>query len=152
MTERTEKVVVMIFVLFLVCSISIHAALKIGPTSSTCNKVVAFHDRLNSGLVSYADGLVLQKDMHDRVVAAQFLSSLTQRETVKVGEVLLLQHPSVYTTGTATKPTSGPFSKVTSDGEILNYEIVKVDRAGDITYHGPGQLVLYPVIDLVSIR
>ena len=55
--------------------------------------------------------------------------------------VLLLEHDHVYTLG-----------KNANENHILNYkdntEIIKIDRGGDVTYHGPGQLVGYPIIDL----
>lgn len=65
-----------------------------------------------------------------------------------VGRALLLQHKSVYTLGTATNVGSGPFSKTLNDGKVLEYELFNVDRAGQATYHGPGQIVLYPILDL----
>lgn len=67
------------------------------------------------------------------------------------GSVLLLQHSHVYTLGSATDPsTSGPFSLSNGDNtEVLPFEIVNVDRGGQATYHGPGQLVVYPILDLV---
>ena len=65
------------------------------------------------------------------------------------GTLLVLQHSSVYTLGTGTvRSESGPFGK-TLDGVPLEYETVEIDRAGQATYHGPGQLVLYPILDLV---
>lgn len=55
-------------------------------------------------------------------------------------EFWILQHPPVYTNGLAGKPEHLP----------LNHEIpvVKADRGGQVTYHGPGQLVLYLLLDL----
>jgi len=53
--------------------------------------------------------------------------------------VLLLQHPSVYTAGKRTEPLDRPF-----DGT----EVVDVDRGGKITWHGPGQIVGYPITKL----
>jgi lipoyl(octanoyl) transferase len=65
-----------------------------------------------------------------------------------VGTVIICQHKSVYTLGTATTLGSGPFSTVVSDGTTLEYETYTVERAGQATYHGPGQLVMYPILDL----
>lgn len=64
------------------------------------------------------------------------------------GTVLVLEHKSVYTLGTATQEGSGPFSQKMPDGSALPYELFHVERAGEATYHGPGQLVIYPILDL----
>ena len=53
--------------------------------------------------------------------------------------LLLLEHPSVYTAGRRTRPESRP-----TDGT----PVIDVDRGGDITWHGPGQLVGYPIVKL----
>ena len=55
--------------------------------------------------------------------------------------VLLLEHPAVYTAGSQTEPHERPF-----DGT----PVVDVDRGGKITWHGPGQLVGYPVVRLAA--
>ncbi len=57
-------------------------------------------------------------------------------------KLLFVQHPHVYTLG-----KSGHISNMLTDG----VEVVKVDRGGDITYHGPGQWVVYPVFRLDTI-
>ena len=60
--------------------------------------------------------------------------------------LLLLEHPHVYTLGSSAKPTN----LVWDEAERLanGVEIVQVDRGGDVTYHGPGQLVGYPILKL----
>ncbi|GAB4170756.1 MAG: lipoyl(octanoyl) transferase LipB [Wenzhouxiangellaceae bacterium] len=55
-------------------------------------------------------------------------------------EIWLLEHPPVYTQGLAGKP-----EHVLAPGSI---PVVQTDRGGQVTYHGPGQLVLYPLLDL----
>ena len=55
--------------------------------------------------------------------------------------VLLLEHPSVFTAGKRTEPADRPF-----DGT----PVVDVDRGGKITWHGPGQLVGYPILKLAD--
>ena len=65
-----------------------------------------------------------------------------------VGTVIVCQHNPTYTLGSATTEGSGPFSKEQSDGTFLEYETFKVERAGQATFHGPGQLVVYPILDL----
>jgi lipoyl(octanoyl) transferase len=56
-------------------------------------------------------------------------------------EIWLLEHPPVYTLGLAADPAHGP--KTASD-----IPVVQVERGGEVTFHGPGQLVLYTLVDL----
>ncbi|MBD8525484.1 lipoyl(octanoyl) transferase LipB [Pseudoxanthomonas sp. CAU 1598] len=58
----------------------------------------------------------------------------------RADELWLLQHPPVFTLGQA-----GRWEHVLAPGDI---EVVPVDRGGQVTYHGPGQIVAYPLIDL----
>ena len=64
-----------------------------------------------------------------------------------LGEVpdrlLLLEHPPVFTTG-----RRGPGANLLMPEELLGAPLIETDRGGDITFHGPGQLVAYPVIDV----
>jgi lipoyl(octanoyl) transferase len=78
--------------------------------------------------LSYNDALVLQERMIADVRAG------AAEETL-----LLLEHPPVYTMG-----RSG------SNGSILDpaIQVERINRGGDVTYHGPGQLVGYPIINL----
>jgi len=78
--------------------------------------------------IGYEDGWALQREVHERVVAAE-----------EPDTVLLLEHASVYTAGRRTEPLDRPF-----DGT----PVVDVDRGGKITWHGPGQLVAYPIVRL----
>ena len=55
-------------------------------------------------------------------------------------QLWLVEHPSVYTLGLAGRP-----EHVLSPGEI---PVIKTDRGGQVTYHGPGQVVAYPLLDL----
>ena len=91
------------------------------------------------GRVAYADGLELQKTLETEVIA--------RRET---DYLLLLEHPHTFTIGRRAK----------SDGVLANAEILKslgaevfeINRGGKVTYHGLGQLVGYPIINLSSYR
>jgi lipoyl(octanoyl) transferase len=83
---------------------------------------------VRAGLVPYDVAREEQRRRHEAVVAG------TQPDTV-----LLLEHPSVYTAGRRTDPLARP-----TDGT----EVVDVDRGGQITWHGPGQLVGYPIVRL----
>jgi len=57
--------------------------------------------------------------------------------------LLLLEHPPVYTTG-----RRGPGANLRLPESALGAPLIETDRGGDITFHGPGQLVAYPIIDL----
>src|SRR3984957_11258623 len=91
------------------------------------------------GFIGYADAFELQK----RVVAA--------RKTDAIGDVLLLcEHPHVITLG-----RSGKRENLLASERVLaqkGVEFHATNRGGDITYHGPGQIVGYPVIQLSAIR
>lgn len=63
-----------------------------------------------------------------------------QRKSETPDELWLLEHPPVYTQGLAGKP-----EHVLDTGDI---PVIQTDRGGQITYHGPGQLVVYPLLDL----
>jgi lipoate-protein ligase B len=62
--------------------------------------------------------------------------------------LILLQHPPVFTLGRAGKEHNvlAPQSMLEREG----IRVIKTDRGGDITYHGPGQLVIYPILKLAS--
>lgn len=63
-----------------------------------------------------------------------------QRSHETIDEIWLLEHPPVYTQGIAGKPEHLLFSN--------NIPVIKTDRGGQITYHGPGQIIMYLLLDL----
>jgi lipoyl(octanoyl) transferase len=85
---------------------------------------------VHSGRVDYQVAWAEQRRIHEAVVAG------TEPDTV-----LLLEHPSVYTAGKRTNAWDRPL-----DGT----PVVDVDRGGRITWHGPGQLVGYPIVKLAD--
>lgn len=82
------------------------------------------------GLIEYQKSYTLQKRLVELVAEGSFQQTL-----------LLLEHFSVYTVG-----LSG------SEKPLEGVEVLKVDRGGNVTYHGPGQLVGYPILRLKSRR
>ena len=90
------------------------------------------------GLVPYRDALSLQEAVR------------SARQADAVPDVLLLlEHPPVYTRGRRTEPGELPFAEDWYAARGI--EIVDVDRGGKLTYHGPGQLVGYPIVRLGPI-
>jgi lipoyl(octanoyl) transferase len=91
------------------------------------------------GLVPYGDGLEIQKGL----VSAR-------RDGTEPDTLLLLEHPHVITLGSASEP-----EHVLVDAETRTergIELFETGRGGDVTYHGPGQLVAYPILDLKPDR
>jgi lipoyl(octanoyl) transferase len=89
------------------------------------------------GRVAYGDALDLQKRLVEQRKAAEIPDQL-----------LLLEHPPIITLGVKTRDDR---SHVVATPETLDHEGVEVfvsGRGGDVTYHGPGQLVGYPILDL----
>jgi lipoyl(octanoyl) transferase len=84
------------------------------------------------GTVDYRTAWQLQRDLADARVAGG------------ADTLLLLEHPAVYTAGRRTEPHERPVS----DARIA--DVIDTDRGGKITWHGPGQLVGYPVIGLAE--
>lgn len=73
----------------------------------------------------------------------------TERNADTAGSVLLVEHPPVYTLG-----KSGHMENLLIDRpalERLGASFFHIDRGGDITFHGPGQLVCYPILDLEKL-
>ena len=64
--------------------------------------------------------------------------------------LLLVEHEPVVTLGRGTRPTSLPLEP--AELERLGFTVAEVERGGDVTYHGPGQLVGYPILDLREHR
>ena len=82
------------------------------------------------GLLGYEEALELQRKIHSEVASA-----------VRSNSLLLLEHPSVYTAGKRTTDAERP-----TDGT----PVINVDRGGKITWHGPGQLIGYPIVKLAK--
>ena len=83
-----------------------------------------------AGLIEYATALETQRLIHKEVA-----------EGIRPNTLLLLEHPSVYTAGKRTSESEKPH-----DGT----PVINVDRGGKITWHGPGQLVGYPIVKLAK--
>ena len=88
----------------------------------------------NIGLKPYAEALNVQQEVHQTIIDGG------------TDTLILCEHPHVYTFG-----KSADINNLLVDSDFLktiDAEVYETDRGGDITYHGPGQLVGYPIINL----
>ncbi len=90
---------------------------------------------LDLGVIDYEEAYRIQKDMVNRRKLGEIEDS-----------IIVAEHPSVFTIG-----RTGNKANLLADEDSLkrnNIKVLRVDRGGDITFHGPGQVVLYPILDL----
>jgi lipoyl(octanoyl) transferase len=95
---------------------------------------------IDLGVIGYRDAWRIQEELHGQVLAG--------------GEeaLLLLEHTPVITLG---RRVADAQKNLLTPAEVLGrmgVEVVESDRGGDITYHGPGQLVAYPIVRLIDHR
>ncbi len=93
----------------------------------------------NLGLLPYADALAVQRER----VAARQASQIPDT-------LLLVEHPHVYTLGRSARRENVLFTPAKL--KEMGAEVYETDRGGDVTYHGPGQIVGYPIVDLRQHR
>lgn len=91
------------------------------------------------GSVQYETAWDWQKQLiQQRIVAAR------EERPIEHDVVLVLEHPSVYTLG-----RGATMANVKFDPQVdTHHKLIRVDRGGEVTYHGPGQVVVYPILDL----
>ncbi|MDP2385343.1 MAG: lipoyl(octanoyl) transferase LipB [Bacteroidota bacterium] len=113
--------------------------------SNSQNKKVLFKDL---GTLDYKECWDFQENLFNKTVAQKIANrDLPEEEQLATeNHLLFVEHPHVYTLG-----KSGDVSHLLVTNEQLeekNATYYKINRGGDITYHGPGQLVGYPILDL----
>jgi lipoyl(octanoyl) transferase len=94
------------------------------------------------GRMSYAEAWDLQKRIQQRLITAKRQDPVESLPHV----LLLVEHPPVYTLGKSGDASNLLLSEQELDERNLEY--FEIGRGGDITFHGPGQLVVYPILDL----
>lgn len=107
------------------------------------NKQVIFQDW---GLLDYQAAWEKQEMIFSTTVAAKVANRNNNSQNPVPNHLILVEHPNVYTLG-----KSGRAENLLLDENGLiakNSSFYKINRGGDITYHGPGQIVGYPILDL----
>ena len=92
------------------------------------------------GLIPYAEAWQRQTEWFDSLIQAK------QNNDVYENHIVFCEHPHVYTLGRSGKENNMLLSK--AQLEKIGATLYHIDRGGDITYHGPGQLVCYPILNL----
>jgi len=98
------------------------------------------------GIIDYKEAWDIQEKLFEQVVAAKLYNRENEQEQQIINYLLFCEHSHVFTLG-----KSGAASNLLISDDLLEKigaKFYKINRGGDITYHGPGQLVGYPIFDL----
>lgn len=107
------------------------------------NKKVTFIDW---GLVDYQEAWNRQEEIFNKTLAVKHDNRVNETTVPTENFLIFNEHPHVYTLGKSGKPEHLLLDeKALAEKEATYY---KINRGGDITYHGPGQIVGYPIMDL----
>lgn len=107
------------------------------------NKRVIFEDL---GTLDYKTCWDYQENLFDKTVALKIENRNNNSESPTPNHLLFVEHPHVYTLGKSGNENNLLINEKTLQDKDASY--YKINRGGDITYHGPGQLVAYPILDL----
>ncbi len=114
---------------------------------STSQKITQFEDL---GRINYAEAWQYQEKRFQEVVTVKESNRKSTDKATTPNFLLFCEHPHVYTLG-----KSGKDSHLLINEDLLKAkgaEFHRINRGGDITYHGPGQVVAYPILDLDNFR
>jgi lipoyl(octanoyl) transferase len=98
------------------------------------------------GLLDYKSAWNLQETLFKSIVDRKIQNRREEKAVATENHLLLVEHPPVYTLG-----KNGDLNNLLVSEKVLSErgaEFYKINRGGDITFHGPGQLVGYPILDL----
>ncbi len=105
------------------------------------------------GTMDYKDCWDLQQSLFDALIARKRAGSHpvpgAGSDPDDAGTILLVEHPPVYTLGKSGHTENLLVTREALEG--MGAQFFHIDRGGDITFHGPGQLVCYPILDLERI-
>lgn len=102
------------------------------------------------GLIDYKEAWDYQENLFDQIVLAKQRKRDGLSDIKTPNFLLLCEHPHVYTIGKSGKETNLLINEEMLKSRGASF--YKINRGGDITYHGPGQLVAYPILDLDNFK
>jgi lipoyl(octanoyl) transferase len=107
------------------------------------NKEVLFQDW---GIMDYQNAWSRQESLFNEIIATKTANRTNKTTLATTNYLIFVEHPHVYTLGKSGKSTHLLLDEKGLEEKGATY--YKINRGGDITYHGPGQLVGYPILDL----
>ena len=100
----------------------------------------------NLGLLDFEKTFHIQKDLQNQIIETKLNNRKNNLNSITPNFLLFVEHDHVYTLGNSGYENNLIFDKKRLEEMGIKYH--KTNRGGDITYHGPGQLVCYPILDL----
>ena len=109
------------------------------------NKLIKYIDL---GILRYDDALEKQKELHNKLIDNKLLNKRKSisEQTENNNFLLFCEHQPVYTLGKSGKIANLVYDEITLQNKGIEFKYT--NRGGDITFHGPGQIVGYPIFDL----
>ena len=111
------------------------------------NKNITFEDL---GLIEYQEAWDYQTKIFEKTIAVKSVNRKKEDQGLEVettkNHLIFCEHPHVYTLGKSGKESHLLMNSTQLEENNISYH--KINRGGDITYHGPGQIVGYPIFDL----
>ena len=107
------------------------------------NKQIIVHDL---GLVDYQDALDYQLQLFNQIIDIKLKNRKNNTKIETVNHLIFVEHPNVYTLGKSGDINNLLLNKNELDDKKIQF--FNTNRGGDITCHGPGQIVCYPILDL----
>ena len=98
------------------------------------------------GLLDFEKTFHIQKDLQNQIIETKLNNRKNNLNSITPNFLLFVEHDHVYTLGNSGNENNLIFDKKRLVEMGIKYH--KTNRGGDITYHGPGQLVCYPILDL----
>ena len=107
------------------------------------NKNIQIHDL---GLLEYNEAYKYQLNLFNKIIDIKISNRKNKVKKLTSNHLIFVEHLNVYTLGKSGKQSN----LLISNDELKNKKIqfIKTNRGGDITFHGPGQIVCYPILDL----